>query len=135
MSIGRNTIENNLRLHVDRLAGLIGPRTLSQPKTVQATIGYIEGQWSEMGLGHTRECYDADGDQATNLIVERPGTKRSDEIVLLGAHYDTVYCTPGADDNASAVAVLIEVSRLLREHTGKRTARYVAFACEEPPYD
>lgn len=134
MTIDRAVIENNLRLHVDRLAGLIGPRTLSKPKTIQATIGYIEGQWSEMGYRCRRECYDAMGDEATNLIVERPGTKRVDEIVLLGAHYDTVFNTPGADDNASAVAVLIEVSRLLREHTGKRTARFVSFACEEPPY-
>ena len=134
MNIDRDTIENNLRLHVDRLAGQIGPRTLSEPETIEATIGYIEGQWSEIGHSNRRECYDAMGDEATNLIVECPGTKRSDEIVLLGAHYDTVYCTPGADDNASAVAVLLEVSRLLAEHTGKRTARYVAFACEEPPH-
>ena len=42
--------------------------------------------------------------------------------------------TPGADDNASAVAVLLEVSRMLKLHSGKRTVRYVAFACEEPPY-
>lgn len=134
MAIDRDTIEHNLRLHVDRLAGLIGPRTLSNPKTIEATIGYIEGQWSEMGYRNDRECYDAVGDEATNLIVEHPGTKRPDEIVLLGAHYDTVCSTPGADDNASAVAVLLEVSRLLREHQGKRTARYVAFACEEAPY-
>jgi Zn-dependent M28 family amino/carboxypeptidase len=134
MFIDRDQIESNLRLHVDRLAGLIGPRTLRRPKTITATIGYIEGQWAEMGYTSTRECYDALGDEATNLIVERPGTKRASEIVLLGAHYDTVSSTPGADDNASAVAVLLEVSRLLREHTGRRTIRYVAFACEEPPY-
>ncbi len=133
-SIDRDQIEANLRLHVDRLAGLIGPRTLKRPKTIQATIGYIEGQWSEMGYSSDRETYDALGDEATNLIVERAGSQRSEEIVLLGAHYDTVSTTPGADDNASAVAVLIEVSRLLREHIGKRTIRYVAFACEEPPY-
>ncbi len=139
MNIDRDPIEANLRLHVDRLAGLIGPRTLSKPKTIQATIGYIEGQWSEMGYTNERECYDAIGDEATNLIVEQPGSKRTKtgqngEIIVLGAHYDTVFSTPGADDNASAVAVMLEVSRLLREHTGKRTARYVAFACEEPPY-
>lgn len=127
-------IEANLRLHVDRLAGLIGPRTLSKPKTIQATIGYIEGQWAEMGYSVARETFDALGDQAVNLVVERTGDKRADEIVLLGAHYDTVFCTPGADDNASAVAALLEVSRLLREHVGHRTVRYVAFACEEPPY-
>ncbi len=134
MTIDSASIESNLRLHVDRLAGLIGPRTLSKSKSIQATIGYIEGLWSEMGYSHSRVCYDAMGDEATNLIVELPGGKRADEIVLLGAHYDTVFSTPGADDNASAVAVLIEVSRLLREHSGKRTARFVAFACEEPPY-
>lgn len=128
------TIETNLRRHVDRLAGLIGPRTLKQPKTIQATIGYIKGQWDDMKLGVEEELYDALGDDATNLIVERKGNRKPEEIVVLGAHYDTVYTTPGADDNASAVAVLLEVSRLLADHEGRRTARYVAFACEEPPY-
>jgi Zn-dependent M28 family amino/carboxypeptidase len=45
-----------------------------------------------------------------------------------------VFTTPGADDNASAVAVMLEVSRLLRDHAASRSVRYVAFACEEPPY-
>ncbi|MGN6545219.1 MAG: M28 family metallopeptidase [Aureliella sp.] len=127
-------IESSLRLHVDRLAGLIGARTLQKPKTIQATIGYIERQWSDMGYQTRRETYDALGDQAANIVVERIGTKRPDEVILLGAHYDTVSTTPGADDNASAVAVLLEVSRLLTEYRSKRTVRYVAFACEEPPY-
>ncbi|EMI21962.1 peptidase, M28 family [Rhodopirellula maiorica SM1] len=127
-------IEANLRLHVDRLAGLIGPRTLDRPKSITATTGYIAGQWDAMQYDVQTERYDAMGEPATNLFVENRGTKRSDEIVLLGAHYDTVAGTPGADDNASAVAVMIEVSRLLRQHTGKRTARYVAFTCEEKPY-
>ena len=123
MKPDKNQIESNLRLHVDRLAGLIGPRYLQKPKTIQATIGYIEGQWGGMGYKSSHECYDAISDQATNLIVEQSGSKRADEIILLGAHYDTVYSTPGADDNASAVAVLLEVSRLLREHQSKRTIR------------
>lgn len=134
MKPDKSQIESNLRLHVDRLAGLIGPRYLQRPKTIQATIGYIEGQWADMGYKSSQECFDALGDQATNLIVEQSGSKRPDEIILLGAHYDTVYSTPGADDNASAVAVLLEVSRLLVEFQTKRTIRYVAFACEEPPY-
>ncbi|MEM6468885.1 MAG: M28 family peptidase [Planctomycetota bacterium] len=130
----REQVEANLRLHVDRLAGLIGVRSLKKPKSIQATIGYIESQWMEMGFTVTRECFDALGDEATNLIVESCGGNRSQELILLGAHYDTVYTTPGADDNASAVAVLLEVARLLQDHTGRRNARYVAFACEEPPY-
>lgn len=134
LNIDQAAIETNLRLHVDRLAGLIGPRHLDKPKTIQATVGYIQGQWAEMGFAVQHETYDALGCEATNLIVERLGTQRLDEIVLLGAHYDTVFSTPGADDNASAVAVLVEVSRILKHHDPKRTIRFVAFACEEPPY-
>ncbi len=132
--LDKKQIERNLRIHVDRLAGLIGPRYLKKPKTIEATIGYIEGQWGEMSYRPTRENYDALGDRASNLIVELPGTRRAEEIIVLGAHYDTVHCTPGADDNASAVAVLLEVSRLLQGHPSRRTIRLISFACEEPPY-
>ena len=134
MNADRETIESNLRRHVDCLAGVIGSRTLARPKTIDATIGYLRGQWEAMQHDVRDEVYDALGDQATNLVVEKVGTRRPDDIVLLGAHYDTTSTTPGADDNASAVAVMLEVSRLLKDHTGKRTARYVAFACEEAPY-
>lgn len=127
-------IEQRLRLHVDRLAGLIGPRNLSRPRSIQATLGYLRGQWDEIGFEVVEENYFALGREATNLIVERQGSRKPEEIVLLGAHYDTCFETPGADDNASAVAVMLEVSRLLQAHIGRRTVRYVAFACEEPPY-
>ena len=127
-------IRETLILHVDRLAGLIGPRWLGKPSSIDATIGYITGQWSAMGYEVRPERYDAIGDTATNLIIEQPGKSRPKEIVVLGAHYDTVFMTPGADDNASAVAVMLEVSRLLKEYVVGRTLRCVAFACEEPPY-
>lgn len=134
MNAHRKTIEDALRLHVDRLAGLIGPRVYEKPKSIEAAMGYIRGQWAQMQQEIVEEPFDALGVTAKNLIVERQGHSQASEIILLGAHYDTVSTTPGADDNASAVAVLLEVSRLLKDHTAKRTARYVAFACEEPPY-
>lgn len=127
-------LEERLFLHVDRLAGLIGPRSFQRPSSIEAAIGYIRGQWQAMGYEVEEETYYALSDVATNLIVQQPGTSRASEIILLGGHYDTVPETPGADDNASAVAVMLEVSRLLKDHQGKRTCRYVAFACEEPPY-
>lgn len=134
MAPDRKTIEDALRLHVDRLAGLIGPRIYAKPKSIEAAMGYIRKQWAEMAYDVNEEPFDALGAEARNLIVKKSGTSRANEIVLLGAHYDTVSTTPGADDNASAVAVLLEVARHLKDHQGKRTARYVAFACEEPPY-
>jgi Zn-dependent M28 family amino/carboxypeptidase len=134
MPPSHQAIESALRLHVDRLAGLIGPRIYDIPKSIEAAMGYIRGQWASMQHEIVEEPFDALGLTAKNLIVERQGSSKASEIILLGAHYDTVPSTPGADDNASAVAVLLEVSHLLKDHTGKRTARYVAFACEEPPY-
>ena len=84
MNVGPEQIEANLRRHVDRLAGLIGPRYLQRPKTIQAAIGYIRNEWQEIGHTVQEETYDAIGDEATNLIVENPGINRTDEIVLLG---------------------------------------------------
>jgi Zn-dependent M28 family amino/carboxypeptidase len=71
---------------------------------------------------------------STNLAVEIPGKTRPDEIVLVGAHYDSVSLCPGANDNGSAVAALLEISRLFSETSTSRTLRFVAFANEEPPF-
>lgn len=135
MNIDKSTIRANLVKHVDCLAGLIGPRTLSNPRSIEASVGYIDGVWRDTGFSVESETFDALGDRATNLVVELPGKNRADELIVLGAHYDTVPTTPGADDNASAVAVMLEVSRILSTcRKSKRTLRCVAFACEEPPY-
>ncbi len=128
-------LARRLHQHVDRLAGLIGPRHFGKPETIAAAIALIEREFAAMGDSVRREEYPLDNGQiATNLIVERRGTTRPDEIVVLGAHYDTVPETPGADDNASAVAVLLETARLLAGRRFHRTVRFVAFACEEPPH-
>jgi Zn-dependent M28 family amino/carboxypeptidase len=123
-----------LRQHVDRLAGLIGPRHIGAPKALEAAATLVERELSVAGYTVERQWYLAQGHSVANLIAEIPGTSRADQIVVLGAHYDTVATTPGADDNASAVAVLIEVARLLRNCQPKRTIRFVSFACEEPPH-
>jgi Zn-dependent M28 family amino/carboxypeptidase len=56
------------------------------------------------------------------------------EVILVGAHYDTAPGTPGANDNGSGVALLLEMGRLLKEARPARTLRLVAFANEEPPH-
>lgn len=128
-------LARRLHQHVDRLAGLIGPRHFGKPDSINAAIALIEREFADMGDSVRREEYPLDsGPTAANLIVERRGTSRPDEIVLLGAHYDTVPETPGADDNASAVAVLLEAARFLAGRRFRRTVRFVAFACEEPPH-
>ncbi|HKD38426.1 MAG TPA: M20/M25/M40 family metallo-hydrolase [Pirellulales bacterium] len=125
---------DRLRRHVDRLAGLIGPRHIGRPKTLEATVGLIEAEFSNAGYQVERQPYLASGVEVANLVIEIAGSDRPTEIVILGAHYDTISSTPGADDNASAVAVLLEVARLFREWRPRRTVRFIAFPCEEMPH-
>ncbi len=127
------TLSRQLERHVTSLCEL-GPRVPSRPLAIRSTIAQIEQFWHEVGLPVRREPFQTLYGPACNLITEIPGRSRRREIVVLGAHYDTVDTTPGADDNASAIAVLLETSRRLAKVFGERTIRFVAFACEEPPY-
>ncbi len=82
----------------------------------------------------TRQNYEAQGVDCANLEVTIEGAAAASEIVLAGAHYDTVPGSPGADDNASGVAAVLELARLLRDSRPARTIRLVAFVNEEPPF-
>jgi Zn-dependent M28 family amino/carboxypeptidase len=128
-------LSDNLRRHVDRLAGLIGPRHVECPRALEAAATLIQSELHGCGLRVERQEYQAAGATVANLVGEIIGEGQPGEIVVVGAHYDTLDTTPGADDNASAVAVLIEAARMTR-YLGppRRTVRFVAFACEEPPH-
>src|SRR3954452_11430341 len=125
--------EAQLRAHVEMLAGSIGERHVLQPRALAAAADYITAEWRAQGYAPGLETYVVDGHTCANLIAERPGRKL-DEILLIGAHYDTVRGSPGADDNASGVAGWLELSRMFIELEPERTVRFVAFTNEEPPY-
>ena len=78
--------------------------------------------------------YDARGVKSTNLEIEIRGKSKAEEIILVGAHYDSVSGCPGANDNGTGVAALLEISRLLHNRELNRTIRFVAFTNEEPPF-
>jgi Zn-dependent M28 family amino/carboxypeptidase len=102
------------------------------PSSIDATLAYINKTLSDLGQEVQTQTYPTAAMQATNLIVEWPGTTKAESIIVVGAHYDTVVRTPGADDNASAVAMLLAVCKGLIGRKFKRTMRFVAFANEEP---
>jgi hypothetical protein len=133
-AIDEQELSERLRLHVDRLAGLIGPRHVGKPTSLEAAAAYIEREFLRIGYPVDRQPYEVNDGRVANLVVECRGHRRAGQVVILGAHYDTVPGTPGADDNASAVATLLEVARLLRGLVFERTVRYVAFPCEEFPH-
>jgi Zn-dependent M28 family amino/carboxypeptidase len=124
----------NLTRHVDCLAGLIGPRHLGKIAAFTAAATYVERELASAGYEVDRQTYMIGRQEVANIVAEQPGRRKKEEIVVVGAHYDTVEMTSGADDNASAVAVLIETARLVRTLNPARTIRFVGFACEEPPY-
>lgn len=134
MTLAEPPIRDLLVQHVEHLANDIGPRVLAKPESIEATVAYITAQWQAMGYEVREEPYESADGPAKNLIVEISGKRPSQGVVVLGAHYDTVPQTPGADDNASAVAVLLEASRLLKNQLPGKTLRMVSFACEEAPY-
>lgn len=96
--------------------------------------GYIARALRRQGHVVGAQRYTANGLDCANLEVELRGASTPQEIIVLGAHYDSVDGSPGADDNASAVAVLIELARVLAERPLARTVRLVAFVNEEPPF-
>jgi hypothetical protein len=131
---GGKQIEARLRRHVVSLAAEIGPRDASQMAQLRRTAAYVRRALEEAGLTVRADTYEWQGRWFVNLVAVLEGDRRPDEVLVVGAHYDTVPDSPGADDNASGVAVLIELARLLQTQAHARTIRFVAFANEEHPF-
>jgi Zn-dependent M28 family amino/carboxypeptidase len=123
----------NLKKHVAYLAGTIGERNVIAYQALESTRQYIEDFLRNAGFKVDSQEYVVQMRKVKNLIVEIPGAARANEIVVIGAHYDTVYDCPGADDNTSGVAALLELARFLKSSNPARTIRFVAFVNEEPP--
>ena len=126
-------LERRLTAHVRALSETIGNRGISDYANLQKAAEYIEAQLLSFGYTVQHQSYEISGRTTANLIAERRGTRKPDEIIIVGAHYDTCY-NPGADDNASGVAGLIELARVFGARPVDRTVRFVAFTSEEPPY-
>jgi hypothetical protein len=90
--------------------------------------------WVHFGYAVSRQVYEARERQFYNLEVEIAGTEKPDEVVILGAHYDTDRKSPGANDNGSAIAALLELARAYAGKKFSRTLRIVAFTNEESPF-
>jgi Zn-dependent M28 family amino/carboxypeptidase len=122
-----------LRGHVEALSAA-GPRILDAPEELEAAAAYIERSFAAAGCRTRRQTFVVDGVRCANIEGEIPGTSGANELVIVGAHYDSVDEGPGADDNASGVAALLEISRRFAGRRPARTIRLVAFVNEEPPY-
>jgi len=129
-----------LRGHVRALAEDIGERSAYLPGEQERAKEYIVSQLQK--AGYSPEVLSYTAARKTDFMRSQPysnvearlmGRDDGKGIWVVGAHYDTAPGTPGADDNASGVAVLLESARLLRGKTRNREIRFAAFSTEEPP--
>lgn len=127
-------LEGRLRQDVDDLAGMIGERNLAAYHGLAAAVAFIVAAFEEAGHAVQYQDYMVGGQPCSNLEVELRGYERPDEIVLIGAHYDSVRGCRGANDNATGVAALLALARAFAGRRTRRTLRFVAFVNEEPPY-
>ncbi len=127
-------LEQRLMDHVRVFGSAIGERNLFRPHALRAAADYIREAWTAQGFVVAEEAFEVAGQSCMNLVVEQKGSSQPEVIVLVGAHYDSVIGSPGANDNGTGVAVLLEMSRILRAERLARTVRLVAFVNEEPPY-
>jgi Zn-dependent M28 family amino/carboxypeptidase len=134
VSAAPDDLTRRLRAHVEMLAGTIGERNVFRPEGLAAARRYIEKTWLEQGYQVGAQEYDVRGVCCANLEASRAGRLRAAEIILLGAHYDSVRACPGANDNGSGVAALLEIARRFATLAPALTVRFVAFVNEEPPF-
>ena len=127
-------IRARLEGSVQALAGEIGERNLWRFEALEAAARYVETAFEGLGYKPATQEFESGGKIVRNVEAEIPGATHPEEIVIAGAHYDSVIGSPGANDNASGVAALLEIARLLAGQAFPRTVRFVGFANEEPPF-
>jgi Zn-dependent M28 family amino/carboxypeptidase len=135
--VDRQQTQQRLREHLHALTVTIGERSVSRPENLKKTAAYITSFYRDLGLTVGTQAYSYAQLPVDNIITEISFRDNPRRRFLLGAHYDSVSGTVGADDNGSAVAVQLEVARRLSQQPNKDAldlaVKFVSFALEEPP--
>jgi hypothetical protein len=135
--IDTQATEARLRDHLKALTVAIGERSVLVPGNLKQTADYIRDFYKGIGTEAHLEPYGYHGFEVANVVAEVPLGPDPGRRILIGAHYDSVAGTVGADDNASAVAVQLETARQVMALKGSRNLDlavvFVSFALEEPP--
>lgn len=129
----QRALERELRSIVRELAGIIGERNLFRYKKLVEAAAYIRTTLSSSGYDVRRHSYQVAGQTCENLEAQILGAEKPHDILLVGAHYDSVQGSPGANDNATGVAALLALARRMTNTRPSCTVRFVAFTNEEPP--
>lgn len=129
-----DTLEENLKVHVEQIAGKIGERNFAKHEKLEEAANYIIHEFDKYGYKCEIQEYRIEKRSYKNIIVSLIGAEEPDKVIIVGAHYDSVLGSPGADDNASGIAGLLELARLIVKEEPAKTIKFIAFTNEEPPF-
>jgi Zn-dependent M28 family amino/carboxypeptidase len=132
LSAEESELRAELVADVRVLGGEIGERNMARYQQLIGAAIFIEDSFSRAGLQPHRDSYELHGRACHNIETEIRGARP--EVLLIGAHYDSVLGSPGANDNGSGVAAMLALSRRFAARPTTKTLRFVAFVNEEPPY-
>ncbi len=127
-------LRDNLKTHVEMLAGTIGERNMSHYDALNKAADYIRQTLESREYKVREDTYEVGGKKVRILYTAIEGSGNPTQPFVVGAHYDSVEGSPGANDNASGVAALLELSRILKTDTPGRPVILAFFPNEEPPY-
>ena len=133
-NVNLGKIRKELESDIYYMSVELGPRNAFSYERLQKCAEWIKKRWESQGYTVKSQTFSIQGKDYTNLEIEIPGRKAPSEIVIVSAQYDTLPDSPGANNNASGVAVLLQLSKLLKTYTPDRTLRLVNFVNEEDPF-
>jgi Zn-dependent M28 family amino/carboxypeptidase len=124
---------DRIRNHIRALEGVRHP--VAAPEALVRAAGYIRGNLQALGCEMSEHSFSDGGQDYVNIIATRRGNSFPEQRVIVLAHYDTVSTTPGADDNASGIALLLELATLFAPLEFERTVQFIAVNLEEHARD
>jgi len=136
LSASQRALSSRLRQRLTVVAGNIGERNFQKKGSLKRAADYIFNSFEELklkGQKVVRQSFSYEGRSFENIILELKGDTAggAEQIVVIGAHYDSVEKCPGADDNGSGLVALLELARIVGQKPHHKTLRFVAFTNEE----
>jgi Zn-dependent M28 family amino/carboxypeptidase len=125
---------DQLKYDLKKLGRDIGERNVFIPTKLNEAATFLETSFTKAGYKAKRQTFKALGENVSNIEVEIKGVSKPEEIVIVGAHYDSVYGSPGANDNGSGAVAVLALSRYFYGKKMHRTLRFLEFVNEEPPF-
>lgn len=134
LSKTESELQTSLKRDIEILSQKIGIRNYQNYQNLLAAKEYLTKELTTAGYRVKNLDYSIENKTYTNLEVEIPGTTRAEEILVIGAHYDSAFTSPGANDNGTGAAAVLALAREFVNSKPMRTLRFVGFTNEEPPY-